>query len=133
MSGLLSAYGVSVCHHIFTHIFIAHCCLLIADTFPVAGLIKPQIRHNRSDNSIVVQLSAFLHIFSADIHNQIAVYFLSLIIHRNTPVSISVIGKAHIQMVFHYKFLQFTDMGGTAVSVDIGTIRLIMNHICLCS
>ena len=50
-------------------------------------------------------------------------------IHCDTAVSISIIRKSDIQSVIDYIFLQNLDMGGTAVCVNIGSVRLVVDHI----
>lgn len=49
----------------------------------------------------------------------------------DTAVCITIIGKAYIQSMIYNIFLQNFDMCGTAVSVDVCSIRLIVDHISL--
>ena len=54
---------------------------------------------------------------------------LALLVHSQTPVSITVIGKAHIQAVLHHKLLQHLNMGRACPLVDIQAIGLGIDHI----
>ena len=60
-------------------------------------------------------------------------YNITFFIHTQTAISISVIGKAHIQSIFHYKLLQTFNMGRTCIVVDICTIWFIVNNIGVCA
>ena len=54
-------------------------------------------------------------------------------VYRNTAVCISVIGKTDIQPILNHIFLQYFDMRGTAATIDVGSVRIIIDHISLCT
>ena len=120
---------MSVSGHIFVHIFISHRCFFIVDTGPVKCLVKAEIGHDRCNDRVVIESTVLFHIFSAYIQDQIAVYFCPVLIHGNTAVRIAVVCESHIQMVLFYKSLEDLYMSGTAVGVDICTVRFIVDHI----
>ena len=124
---------MSVSGHIFIHIFISHCCFFIVDAGPVKGLVKTEVGHDRRDDRVIVESAVLFHVFSAHIQDQIAVYFCPVLIHSNTPVCVAVVCESHIQVVLFYKSLQDLYMSGTAVGVDICSVRFIVDHIDLCT
>ncbi len=73
------------------------------------------------------------HVLAADIHDPISIYNIPILIYRKAPVRIPVVGKAHIQMLLLYKLLQRLNMGRSAVGIDIRAVRIIIDHIGLCS
>ena len=128
MAGLFASQAVSRSRHVFIHILIAYGCLFIGNPFSVKGFVKPEIRHNGRNNRIVKQAALLLHVFSADIHNAVAVHDIPLIVHSNTAVRITVIGKTGVAAMLCYKFLKVFNMGRTAVCVDVQAIGFIVDH-----
>ena len=128
MAGLFASQAVSRSRHVFIHILIAYGCLFIGNPFSVKGFVQSEIRHNGRNNRIVKQASLLFHVFSANIHNAVAVYYISLIVHSNTAVRITVIGKTGIAALLCYKFLKVFNMGRAAVCVDVQAIGLIVYH-----
>ena len=131
MPGLLTTNTAAILHHIFINIFIPYCSLRILDIKSIKSLVKAKIGHYRSHNRIGEKLSALLHITAVHIKDRIPANHISLLIHTETAVRISVVGKANIQSLLHYKLLETLDMGGTGIVIDIGTIRLSIDHISL--
>ena len=105
MPRLLSSKTVPVIHHVLIDKAVAHIGLFIVDPGNVKGFVEADVGHDRSHYRIGIQHSPLLHVKTADIKNQISVYHTSVLIHRNTPVRVAVIGKTHIQPVFHHKLL----------------------------
>ena len=129
MAGLFPAEGEIIAHHILIYILIAHGSLLILKPRLVTGLIKPQVGHDRRHNGISVQASVLLHIFAADIEDQISVYHVAVFIYRDTSVRVAVIREAHIKLLLLHVILKHFDMRGTAVGIDIRSIRFTVDHI----
>ena len=64
-------------------------------------------------------------------HDLIAVHNGAVFIHRQKPVGVSVKGQAHIGFLINHSGLKLFHMCGTAVGIDVGPVRHIMdgNHI----
>ena len=133
VAGLFPSDIIAVFHHIFADILVAHLRLYRFHTVPLAGLLQPQIGHNSRNNRVVGKLSALIPVFSADKHDFVAVYQLSVLVYGKTAVCISVVGETAVQMLFFYIFLQGLNVRRTALPVDVGSVRLIVNHKCLCA
>ena len=133
MSRLLTAQLEAIGSHILIHILVAYGCLFIPDSHLVTGLIQPQVGHHRCHNGIIAQCSLFHHVFAADKHDTVSIYHISILIHRKTAIRVSVIGKAYIQMLLLHKLLQGLNMGRSAVSIDVCAVRVIVDHVGLCS
>ena len=50
-------------------------------------------------------------------------------VYSNTAVCIAVIGKTDIQPVFNYILLQNYNVCRSAVCIDIGAVRLVVDHL----
>ena len=120
---------MAIFHHVLVYIFISNCCFLIRNPSLIKSFIKPQIGHNRSHYSMIVQLPVFIHIFPADIQDQVSVDHVSVFVHCNTTVCIAVIGKTYVQFLFLYQCLQCLDMSRSAGCVDISAIGIVVDHI----
>ena len=81
------------------------CCLLVAHSLTLQSFVQTKIRHHRRNNRIIAQFSLLLHIFSTDIHDEIAINGLTLMVYCNTAVRITIKGKSYIQTIFLYKLL----------------------------
>ena len=46
-------------------------------------------------------------------------------------IGVNGVGKSHIKMLLFYKLLHHFNMGGTTIGIDICSIRIIVNDICL--
>ena len=75
----------------------------------------------------------FFHIFATHIKDQIPVNNISILINSDAAIRISIVCKSDIQTIFFYIFLEHVNMCRAAVCVDIGSIRLIIDHISFCS
>ena len=83
-------------------------------------------RHTPGGNIHGIQpLSGHIPIFFNYIHNHIHI----LLVHAETAVCIAVIGKTNVHSVLHHVFLQSPDMGRTGIVVDVGAIRLGIDHV----
>ena len=58
---------------------------------------------------------------------------IALFIHAEAAVCIAVIGKTHVQTLFHHKLLQALDVGGACVQVDIQAVGLVVDDIGVCA
>ena len=133
MTGLFSANAVVILKHVFGNIFVTDCRLLVVDSLCLECFVKSHVGHNCCNYSISVQFSLGFQEFTTYIQDLIAIDDVSLMVYRDTAVSISVICKTDIQSVVYYILLQDFDMCGTTCSVDVGSIRFIVDDISLCT
>ena len=54
---------------------------------------------------------------------------VTLLIHAQATVSITVIGETNIQTLFHHKLLQTFNVGGIGIAIDIQTIWLCIDDV----
>ena len=133
VTGLLSAENKAVLQHILIDILVAHCRLLISHSDLIARFVKTKIGHNGRYDRISCKASLLHEIFSADIHNAVAVHNIAVLIHCDTSVRISVIGESHIQLLLFHKLLEHFNVSGTAVRVDVRSVRFVVDDISFCS
>ena len=129
MAGLLAADAVTVVHHLLVDVFIAHRGLDIVHADLVQRLVQPQVGHDGGDDGIIEQFAPLLHVAAVDVQDQVAVDDAALLVHGQTAVGIAVEGKAHVQLVLHHELLQPLQVGGAAVPVDVGAVRVIVHHV----
>ena len=133
MSGLLSAENEAVLQHVLIDILVSYCRLLIFHSDLITCLVEAKVGHNGRHDRIARKTSLLHKIFSADIHNAVAVHNIAVLIHCDTSVRISVIGESHIQLLLFHKLLEHFNVSGTAVRVDVRSVRFIVDDIGLCS
>ncbi len=129
MAGLLSAEREVIAHHILVYILIAYRRLLILKACLVARLVKSQIGHDRRNDRIIVQTAVLLHVFAADVEDQVSVYLVTVLINRNTSVRITVVREAYVQLLLLHILLEHFYMRGSAVRIDIRSVRLAVDYI----
>ena len=105
MPGLLASNTVPVLHHVLIDILIPYRGLGIADSNLVQGLVQSKIAHHRCNHRVIFQLFPLFHITTIEIHDFIAVYQRSGLIHRQAAVRVAIIGETYIHAVLHHKFL----------------------------
>ena len=133
MSGLFSTNTVVILKHIFGNIFITNCRLFIVDAFCLKCLVKSHIWHNSCNYGISIQFSLRFQEFTADIQNLVSIDDISLMVYCNATVGISIICKTNIQSVIHHIFLKYFNMRGSTCSVDVCSIRIIVNDVSFCT
>ena len=101
---------MSVFHHIFKHILVTDCCLLIVDALLVKCLIKSEIRHDSCDYGVVVQLALILQVTATDIEDLVSVHDLTLVVHCKTSVRITIKCKSHIKSLLLDKCLKLLNV-----------------------
>ena len=129
MTALLSADTVAVLDHVLIYVFVTDFGLLIFDSLFIERFVETEIRHYGSDDLVVKQLASVLHVFSVNVQDMIACDHIALLIYAETSVGIAVISESYVESFVHYEFLQMLDMCGTAVGVDIVTIRFVVHDI----
>ena len=94
---------------------------------------KSQIAHNGYYNGILLQSTFFFHKVADDSHNLVAVHDFTIFVHRQQSVRITVKCQTHLGFFYEDTALQLFHMGGTAVGIDIGAVRIVMDSYHLCS
>ena len=61
----------------------------------------------------------------------VSVNDIALLVDGQTPVGVTVKGKTYIQMLVHNQFLKSADMGRTGVLVDVESVGVGVDDICL--
>ncbi len=130
MSGLLSAEHISVGNHRLIDILIADRGHTYLNALALHRFEQSHVGHDRGNHRIILQTATFLQILPTYIQDIIPVHFHTVLIHGNTPIRISVKRKSAIQILLPDKSLQIPDMCRSTSHIDVGTIRLIANHIC---
>ena len=131
MSGLFSADAVSVFDHVLINIFVADFGFFIFNSDRIQRFVKAEIGHNSSDDLVVEQLAAFLHVKTVDIKNMVSGHDIALLINTQAAVRVTVIGKTDVQPIIDHKFLQMFDVGRAAVLVDVQAVRFRVDDISL--
>ena len=133
MTALLATDTATVLRHVLVDILIAHSGLGIADTLFIECFVQTKIGHDSRNHSVGQQLTTFLHVAAVDIQNMVASDDITLLIHTQAPVSIAIVGEAHIQALFHHEFLQALDVSGAGVQVDVQAVGLVVDDIGICA
>ena len=94
---------------------------------------KSQITHNGYYNGILFQGALFLHKVADDSHNLVAVNDFTVFVHCQQSVRIAVKCQTHLGLLYEDAALQLFHMGGTAVGIDIGAVRIVVDSYHLCS
>ena len=101
---------MSVLHHILEHILVADRCLLIVDALLVKRLVKSKIGHDSCDDRIVVQFALILQVTATDIEYLVSIHDFTLVVHRKTPVRVTVKCKSHIKSLLFDKCLELINV-----------------------
>ena len=129
VTALLTADATAVFHHVLIYIFVSNGCFRVVDSKLITGLVQTEVGHDGGDNCIGQQLAALFHVFSVDVQNVVTCDHIALLIHTKTTVRITIIGKTHVQSILHHIFLQSLNMGRSGIVVDVGAIRLGVDHV----
>ena len=129
MARLLTAQRAAVFRHVLVHILVAHGGLGVGDALPVEGAVQPEVGHDGGHHRIAGQLTLLLQVLPADVEDVVAGDDGALLIHREAPVGVAVVGEADVQPVGHHEPPQGVDMGGAHAVVDVEAVRLVAHHI----
>ena len=133
MATLLPTDTAAILCHVFIDILVADSSFCISDALLIKSLVQTKVGHDSRDNSIGQQLATLLHVATIDVQNVVASNDIALFIYTQATVSIAVISKTDIQSLFHNKFLQALNVGRASVQVDVQTIGLVVDNICICT
>ena len=82
---------------------------------------------------LVSSLPRSFHIAAIDIQDMVASDDITLLVHAQAAVSITVISKTNIQALLHNKLLQSLNVGRASVQVDVQTVGLVIDNISICA
>ena len=123
MTALLAADKMTVGAHAFIDVFIADIGFFIADTGTVKRLVQTEIGHNGRDDSIIGELITILHVFSADIEDEITVDYAPRFVNCDAAVGVAIESKADIEIIGNDEIAQILYMRRAAVIVDVEPVR----------
>ena len=131
MARLLSAQAGSDFTHALQHITVAHLSLFHLQMFSFSHFKEAKITHYGSNNGVFFQLALISHMGTHNSHNLVAVDNCAVFVHRKKPVGIPVKSQAYMSLFVNNSGLQLFHMSGSAVGIDVRSIRHIVygNHI----
>ena len=133
MAALFTTDTTAILCHILIDVLISNGSLCIADALLIECLVQTKVGHNCCNNGVGQQFTALLHIASVNIQNMVACNNITLFVHTQAAVCITIIGKTNIQTFLHNELLQALNMSRTSVVVNVQSIRLIVDYIGICA
>ena len=110
MSALLAADAAAVLLHVLINVLVAYSSLCVVNTYLVKGSVKTEVGHNCSNDCIVEETSALLHVSSVYVEDMVACDDIALFVNAEAAVSVSVICKTNVKTVLNYELLESLDM-----------------------
>ena len=127
MTTLLTTDTTAVLRHVLVYVLVTHSSLGVTDTLLIKRFVQTKVGHDSRNHSIGQQLATLFHIAAIDIQDMVASDDITLLVHAQAAVGVTIVGKADIQALLHYEFLQTLDVGGASIVVDIQTVRLVID------
>ena len=128
MPGLFAAYAVPCFQHIFIHVSVSHGGLDVIHPRILQGAVKTKVGHDGGHHSIVHQFPIVFHHVSENIEDMVTVHHVSVTVHRDASVSVTVKGKSQIQFVFTNVLHQCFNMSGSRTAIDVQTVGGGIDH-----
>ena len=110
MTALLTADAAAILCHILIDVLVANSGFRVSNTTLIKCFVESKVTHDRRNDCVVHQLTAFLHVPAIDVKNVVSSKHVTLFIHAQAPVSVPIIGKAHIALILYHKLLQTTNV-----------------------
>ena len=132
MTGLLSSEIISVFQHIFKNITIPDFCFLYMNALFFTHQTESQIRHHGDNNGVLCKFSVFFQEISANRHDLISIYQLSVFIYSKHTIRISVKCNTDICLFGNNSCTQFVHMGRTTIGINVRSIWIGMNSDQIC-
>src|SRR6185369_13594153 len=124
MPGLLSPKVIPTLAHLLDNITVTHICLDdLAPGFP-HRYVKPHVAHDRCDQSIFPQFFMFDHISGTDGHNLVSVHLVSILVHENDPVCVSIQSNSEVGAMDLDRLAHHFRMERAAPGIDVRPVRL---------
>ena len=133
MTTLLTTDTTAVLRHVLVYVLVAHSSLGVTDTLLIKRFVQTKVGHDSRNHSIGQQLATLFHIAAIDIQDMVASDDITLLVHAQAAVGVTIVGKADIQALLHYELLQTLDVGGASIVVDIQTVRLVIDNVGICT
>ena len=133
MTALLTTDTTAVLRHVLVYVLVAHSSLGVTDTLLIKRFVQTKVGHDSRNHSIGQQLATLFHIAAIDIQDMVASDDITLLVHAQAAVGVTIVGKADIQALLHYELLQTLDVGGASIVVDIQTVRLVIDNVGICT
>ena len=129
MPGLLTAQTAVVLRHVLVDVLVAHSGLCIADALLIKRLVQTKVGHDRGNDGIGQQLATLLHVATIDVQNVVASDDITLLVHAQATVSITVIGETNVQALLHHELLQALNVSRSSIVIDIRTVGLCIDDV----
>ncbi len=94
--------------------------------------MEADIGHNGGNNGVVLQSTIGNHFLGTHYQHVVAVNDISLFIYAKAAVSITIMGNTEVSSQLQYLCLQYIQMGGATVVVDIYPVWLVVDNGYIC-
>ena len=129
MTTLLTTDTTAVLRHVLVYVLVAHSSLGITDTLLIKRFVQTKVGHDSRNHSIGQQLATLFHIAAIDIQDMVTSDDITLLVHAQAAVGVTIEGKTNIQTLLHNKLLQTLNMRRASIGVDVRAVRLIVYNI----
>ena len=133
MATLLTTNAAAVLSHVLINILVANGSLGITNSLLVKCLVQTKVGHDSSNNGIIQQFATLFHVATVDIKNMVASNDITLLVHTQTAVSVTVIGKTNIQPFLYNELLETLNMRRTGICVDVRAVWLVVYSMGVCA
>ena len=127
MTGLFAAEAGADLLHALQYIAVTYLGLLHMDGILLCHQEESQITHNGCHDGILLQSTLALHVVAYDCHDLVTIDDITVLIHSQQSVCVSIEGQTDIGLFIDHSGLQFFHMGGATVGIDIGTVRIVVD------
>ena len=122
MTGLFTADVIATFQHFFQHMAITYGCANQIQSIVTAKFMQAQVGHHRGYNGVAAELTLAFHAGSTHSQHLIAVNGITLFIHQQTAISVTIECNAQIVTANHHTLGQRFQMCGAAAVVDVDAI-----------
>ena len=129
VAALLAAQGEAVLAHAGVDEAIAHGGLLVVEAGGVERAEQAEVAHDGGHHGLAREAAVLVEVGAAHVEDEVAVDHVAALVHRQTAIGVTVIGKAHVQAVLHHEVLQALDVGGAAVHVDVEAVGGVVDDV----
>ena len=133
MTTLFTTDTAAILCHILIDVLISNGSLSITDTLLIKCFVQTKVGHNCCNNGVGQELATLFHVAAIDVQNVIACNDITLLVHTQAAIGITIIGKTNIQTFLHNELLQALNMSRTSVVVNVQSIGLIVDYIGVCA
>ena len=98
---------------------------------PCAVFVQADVGHDRRNEAAAPQAASFLHRVGADCHHLVTVNNAALFVYGQTAVGVAVKRNAEVVAACFDRIAECFQMRRAAAIVDIDTVRLVVQILCL--